>query len=469
MHSSTSFRRAGTAGLAALALVAGATTLLDTVLLTPASAAVAPTTVSLGADDSAAAGTCATFVVTATGAGGARAEGAVVDVVLTERTPSATQDVDFCTSPTAGATAQAVAKETDSGAAGSTDRAEVTTGADGTAVVGILTNERGTVDVAAFLDSNGDDVRQATEVQDVAVLFVSAGGPSGAQSTANAVQCVDAQAETDTNVVGEQQVVTAVLTNNVTTNLATGAQTAGGLVRDSGTTACAGDTVAGVTPTAVVTGANAGAAVTCTLSSGNGRSRCTYPAPKAGTDSVRVFVNQTEGAGGPAADANEPSDVVARTASAAPTGLQVDLTCAKAGTSAEDCLADVPAGKADATVDLVATVVRRGANGAATPVSGVLVRFTEAGPDATVVASPTGRAGNGGVTTTDAQECVTANNGTCTAVLTERTPTGGETYAVTATVRGQDPAGDVAEGTTSGEISSDSGTVSFRNAPRDAR
>lgn len=452
-------RRAGAAVLSAACLVAAAP-----VLLAPASAAVPATAVTLGADDSASVGTCATFVVTATGAGGVRAEGAVVDVVLAERRPSATQDVDFCTSPTGGAPAQSVAKGTDSGPAGSGDRAEVTTGADGTAVVGIVASERGTVDVAAFLDSSGDDVRQATEVQDVAVLHLSPGGPAGAQATANAVQCLNATPETDTNLGGEQQVVTAALTNQVTTDLGTGVQTPGPLVRDSGTSGCTGDTVAGVTPTAVVTGANAGAAVTCTPSSGAGRSRCTYVATRLGDDAVKVFVNQTDGAGGPAADANEPSDTVARSAAARPTGLQVDLTCATAGTSAEDCTAAVPAGRADATVGLVAKVTRAGA-----ATAGVLVRFTETGADATVVASPTGRAGNGGVTTTDAQECVTAADGTCTAVVTERTPVGGETYAVTATVRGQDPAGDVAEGTASGEISSDSGTIVFRNAPRDAR
>ncbi|MCW2777338.1 MAG: hypothetical protein JWN17_1063 [Frankiales bacterium] len=462
-------RRTGTAALAAVALVAGSPALLG-----PAAAqtAPAPTGITLSADDSAAAGTCAAFVVTVTGSGGAKVSGAVVDVVLTERTASAGQDLDPCTAPTGTRVPQEPAKATDSGAAGSTDRFEVTTGADGTAVVGVVASEKGTADIAAFVDTNGDDVRQATELQDVAALYVTPGGPAGSPAAANAVQCVDAQPETDTNVAGEQQVVTAVLTNDVTTDLSTGAQTARGLVADSGTNPCGGDTVAGVTASATVTGANAGATVTCTVSSNAGRSRCTYPAARTGTDTVKVFVNQTEGAGGPGPDANEPADTVTRTASAAPSGLQVDLTCAKAdvGTGPEDCAAAVPAGKADATVGLVATVVRRAANGAATPVPGVLVRFTEAGKDATVATSTApGTAGNGGVTTTDAQECVTANNGTCTAVLTERTPVGGETYAVTATVRGQDPAGDVAEGTSTGEISSDSGTVVFRNAPKDAR
>ena len=188
--SSTSsvLRRAGTAGLAAVALLAGAPA-LGTVLAQTALAqtAPAPTAVALSADDSAAAGTCAAFVVTVTGAGGARVAGAAVDVVLTERTASAGQDLDFCTAATGTRTPQAVAKGTDSGAGGTSDRGEVTTGADGTAVVGVVASERGTADLAAFVDTNGNDVREATEVQDVAALFVSAGGPAGTPAAANAV------------------------------------------------------------------------------------------------------------------------------------------------------------------------------------------------------------------------------------------------------------------------------------------
>ncbi len=469
-RTSTALRRIGTVGLASLTLLATAPSLLTAASANHTSPATA---IDLGPNDSASVGTCAAFVITVTAANGARVENQVVDVVLSERTASANQDLDLCTGTTGSREPQTPAAATDSGAAGTTDRAQFTTGDDGTVVIGVVASERGTADLSAFVDTNNDDVRQATEIQDVSTLFVSQGGAAGSQQAANAVQCVDARGETDTDYVGEPHVVLVTLTNNVVVNTTSGAEANGGLVADRGTGTCAGDTVAGVTPSVVVTGANAGAAVTCTPSSNGGQATCTYSAPKTGTDTVLVFVQQTEGAGGPGADANEPKDTVTRASAVAPTGLQVNLTCQTAGTSPEDCNAAIPQGRSNSTAVVVATVIRRAANGTASPVQGAIVRFTENGPDATIATGTApGTAGNGGATTTDATECVTAANGTCTATLTERTPVGGEAVSVTATVRGQDPNGDAAQDPATavqGEISSDTGSVTFRNAARDAR
>jgi hypothetical protein len=466
----TALRQMGWVGLASLTLVGTAPA-----LLAPASAnhTGPATTIDLGPNDSASVGTCGSFVITVSAGNGARVENQVVDVVLTERTASAGQDLDFCTGVTGSREPQAPAAATDTGTAGTTDRAQFTTGAEGTVVIGVVASERGTADIAAFVDANNDDVRQATEIQDVSVLFVSPGGAPGSQQAANAVQCVDARGEADTDYVGEPHVVLVTLTNHVVVHPTTGAETNGGLVADRGTGTCAGDTVAGVTPSVVVTGVNAGAAVRCTPSSNAGQATCSYPGTRAGNDTVLVFVNQTDGAGGPGADANEPKDTVTRASAAAPTGLQVALTCQTAGTSPEDCDAALPAGRTNGSAVVVATVVRRAGNGAATPVQGAIVRFTENGADATVATgTAAGTAGLNGATTTDATECVTAANGTCSATLTERTPVGGESLSVTATIRGQDPAGDAAQDPATpgpGEISSDTGTVTFRNAVRDAR
>lgn len=469
-RTTNALRQIGLVGLASLTLVGTAPSLLAPAAANHTSPA---TSIDLGPNDSASVGTCGSFVITVSASNGARVENQVVDVVLSERTASANQDLDFCTGTTGSREPQAPAAGTDSGAAGTTDRAQFTTGDDGTVVIGVVASERGTADIVAFVDANNDDVRQATEIQDVTALFVSQGGAPGSQQAANAVQCLDARGEADTDYVGEPHVILVTLTNNVVVNTTTGAESNGGLVADRGTGTCAGDTVAGVTPTVVVTGANAGATVTCTPSSNGGQATCSYPGTRSGTDNVLVFINQTEGAGGPGADANEPKDGVTRSSAAAPTGLQVALTCQTAGTSPEDCDAALPAGRSNGTAVVVATVVRRTANGTATPVQGVIVKFTENGADATIATGTApGTAGLNGATTTDATECVTAGNGTCSATLTERTPVGGEAISVTATVRGQDPAGDAAQDPASpvqGEISSDTGTVTFRNAVRDAR
>lgn len=417
--------------LAAVAVVTGGplvtaaganhTTAADTVVVTPDAAS--------GAVDS-----CVTFSVTAT-AGGRVAEGTLLDVVTTEEPARSSTDVDPC--------GTAPVRFTDSGLAGSTDRAEYRTGNDGTLTFGISASDTGTVEILVFADLNADDVRQSNEPQDTAVLYV----------TTRNVACVDARPETASAFVGEQSVVLVTLTNNVETDLRRGTSSGGGNVSDSGTAACAGDTVTGVTPRVTLTGANAGTTVACGASDTTGVARCTYTGTRSGTDTLLVFVDEGGTAG---KDAGEPGDTVTRSYAPAPTGLQVDLFCAGTPTS-EDCVEALPSGRTEDTVQLVAQVTGPDGTDSGSdrdPAAGVLVVFTENGANATVTA-----------------ECTTDAAGRCTATLTETTPVSGEVVAVTATIRGQNPSGDLGEDVSSptGERSSDTARVTWRNAVAQAR
>ncbi|HVE73845.1 MAG TPA: hypothetical protein VNA30_01955, partial [Mycobacteriales bacterium] len=233
-------------GLAAVTLIAGAPAFLGAAQANHAGPAtgveITPPTAT------AAAGTCQLFRIdvfanntTSSSNPAVKADSTTVDVVLTERTASGTQDVSFCTAPTGPTTPAAPTNGTNSGPAGSTDRAEFTTDNNGTVFIGVVGVEAGIVDIQVFLDQNNNNARDLTEAQDTSVLTLTQGG-------ADAVNCVDATPEDDTNVVGETHVITARLTTNSANNSAN--------VPDSGAATCAGETVAGVTPTAVFTDAN---------------------------------------------------------------------------------------------------------------------------------------------------------------------------------------------------------------------
>lgn len=423
--------RLGAAALAAVAFVTAGPLVAAASAnhTTPADRVVVEPDAASGAADS-----CVVFAVTVT-ADGRVAEGTLVDVVTTEQPASAGTDVDPC--------GPAPVRSTDSGAAGSTDRAEYRTGSDGTLSFGITASATGTVGILVFADLDSDDARDGNEPQDDTVLYV----------TTRDVGCVDAQPETATAIAGEQATVLVTVTNNVETDLRRGTSSGGGNVSDSGTQACAGDTVTGVTPTVTLTGANSGTAVACTASDAAGVARCTYTGSKAGTDTLLVFVNEGGTAG---KDAGEAGDTVTRTFTAAPTGLQVDLVCASAPTT-EDCVTALPSGRTSSAVQLVAQVTAPDGPDSGNdrdPAPGVALVFTENGSAATVT-----------------PDCTTDAAGRCTVTLTETTPVSGEVVTVTATIRGQDPRGDLAEDATaaSGERSSDTARVSWRNAPADAR
>jgi hypothetical protein len=133
-------------------------------------------------------------------------------------------------------------------------------------------------------------------------------------------------------------------------------------------------------------------------------------------------------------------------------GLQVDLVCASANASSpEDCREALPLGRTGSSVQLVAQVTGPDGNDAGTdrdPAQGISVVFSENGANATVT-----------------PDCVTDSAGRCTVTLTETTPVDGEVVAVTATIRGQNPSGDLGEDVTAatGERSSDTARVTWRN------
>ena len=429
----STWRRAGTVALAVLAVAssgplagtAGAnhTSPADTLVVTPS-------TVSVAVDS------CVTFTVAAT-AGGRVAESTLVDAVTTEQPARGGTDVDFCgTTPLA---------QTDGGPAGSSDRAEYRAGSDGTFTFGVTASDTGTVGITIHADPNDDDQRQTSEPQDAVTVYV----------TSRNVSCVDARPEAGTSLAGEPVTTEVRITNNIDTDLRRGTSSGGGNISDSGTSGCDGDPIAGVTPRVQVSGANAGVAVSCTATSSAGLATCSYPGTRVGTDTLLVFVDEGGAAG---KDSGEAGDTVVRTLTPAPSGLQVDLICASANrTGPEDCLEVLPSGSGAGTVQLVAQVT--GPDGADTgsdrdPAVGIAVVFTENGGAATVTA-----------------ECITDAAGRCTVTLTESTPVAGEVVAVTARVRGQDPAGDLGEDQTaaSGERSSDTARVSWRNTVASAR
>lgn len=449
--------------------------------------------------DSASVGQCNPYTVTLRDQNGQPIAGAVVDVVVTERTPSATQDVDFCTAPTGTtqpgtpADASTDPNPNNTTTAGNTDRAEFVTNQQGQFVFGIIGTEPGAADILVFYETDNNDQFDSTNQGEESVTaekFFTAGTVAGdSAATANNANCVDATPETDINVIGDPHTITVRVTNNDTTP-ANGVND-GANVNNSGTATCGGDPVVGVTPVFTVDGTDNGndrAFAPCTATNNAGEATCTYTGQNASTDTITVYVNQTAGNATPddpatpnvneqnnpaTQDPNEPGDVVSKTyIAAARTGLQLDVTCntdpddrdpadpaanntfnpndtpdnrandQNDNPTAEDCINPT----ADPNHVFTARVTRVDGGDADTardPIEGVLVRFTENGADSTV--APT--------------ECTTAANGTCTVTLTEGTPRGGEVITVTGTIVGQNAANDPGDG----EITVDTATKTFAN------
>ena len=451
--------------------------------------------------DTATVGTCNLFRIDAygndTNAGTAdaserKAENTVIDVTLSEEDTngvlpggtSDTADPDFCTAPTAnpnaadaaatgagagtaggtsGSTTPASgANATDSGATGqSTDRAEFTTNANGVVYFGVISNEAGNVNINVFIDRDSDNVDDPEDPSDAAVKTFVAGGTENAN-------CVDANPENDTNVVGETHTITVRVTDNGP----------GANVPDSGAGACAGNTVPGVTPVATITSSSTAsgaitptptATFTCSATNNDGVSTCTYSSSQARTDNIRVHVNQNQDAGGTGYNAaTEPSDTVTKAWTAAPTGLQVALSCQAEAYETTPALGSpaegnaLPAGVTEDQANgscanvipngdrvFTATVSNNPSTG--TNVTGnVEVRFTVTGGsgDETVT-------GNSGT-----NQCTTANNAnttaqSCDVLVNDPTPVSGEVLTITATVAGTQ--------------ASDTGTLRFFGNPATAR
>ena len=420
-------------GAAALTLLAG----VPLVAASPAQAANEPFTVTLTPATARVATTgCQLFTATvlddpaendATKNVADPVANTVVDVVITEPADAGgAQDVDFCTAAAPGAATPATPSDasTDTAAGTTTDRAEFTTASNGVVRFGVsaTTATATAITIRVFVESDNDDVYEAGEPTDTSTLTISAGG-------ADAVTTVTATPASETTFPGETRTITATLTNS------------------------AGDPVPGVTPHYDVTGGPDAAVgpTTCTVSNQAGQSTCTFTSgPTAGTDTIVVYVQQSDGTT-PGPDAAEPKATVTRVIRAFLSGYQVDLTCdgtAGRNTSAEDCVNLV----SDATTVWTATVT--------VPDGGDAGKNRDPAPDGTVIVFTEDGAG----ATLNRYEATTVN-GVATATLTESTPTNGERIVVTATIRGQSATGDPGDG----EITTDSGTLTYTVLPTAAR
>jgi len=489
---SKAFKRLGVAGLVAATIGAG----VPAFFASPASAATntAPVdsiTITPPAD-TAAVGTCNPYTVTVF-ANGTAADGRTVDAVVEEfqnnngtattadstanggtgpagnTLNDPTTDVDFCTVATpsdgvGGAAQPATPQNTvDTGAAGGGDRAEYTTDANGKVVIGISSNNVTAARLTVFADQGStpggatnpgvnNNARDTGEPVAYATKQFTAGG-------ANSVCEVDASPNTAGNFIGETHTVLVTAYNDA----------------DTATAGCQqGDPVTGITPSAFVeTSTNVthtGDQLTCgTTGNNGGQALCTYTEMTTGTDTIRVYVNNTTPATAPATrtpsnayeSGYEASDTVKKTWTTSSTADTIDLTCgtgaqtaANGGrTSAEDCINPTT----QKTEAFTATVK----DAAGVAAAGIIVRFTENGDkDVTITATPQGTAPSA-ASTPDTQECITDATGVCTATLKNTTPNSGQVVTVTATIRGQ--------AATTANPASDSGTKTWKAAPDQAR
>jgi len=485
-RTSKALKRLGIAGLATVTIGAG----IPAFFATAASAAAGvPATIAINPpSQTGAAGTCLNYTVTVEDDQGGiidGVQGATVTVVLSPDTaPTPDQDVDFCTTPQspepAGNNQPGAAPSTPTnvtnGGPGAQDKGTFKTDANGQFTFGVISNTAGTTAIQAFVDANNNGTFDAGELQTQASAIFGAGGTPGSNAAADAVRCVDATPETDTNPVGEAHVISVKLTNNDTTGPpATGAP--GPVVANSGVATCAGQAVPGVTPRFTVTGGAGNlAAANCTVSNNDGVSTCTYNRTAPSSDTIQVYVNNSFGTTGnpdvglnctgtnaaqydPAgpAGACEATDTVTKTYQAAQTGNTVAVTCEPdpaGGSPAINGSAADPTGSAANTGDNTSTCTNINTDGsriftatvknsAGALQDAILVRFTVTG-DATP----------------QTFECTTGPTngftaGECSVLLTDATPVAGEKQTVTATVRGTTNSG--------------SATWTFTNAPGDAR
>ncbi len=240
-RTSKALLRLGVPGLAAVTLVAGIPAFLGTAQAAPiGSLSITP----VDGNDSAAAGSCQAYFVTATPAtANTSTVGETVNVILTDIAGSASSDVSFCTAPTTVGgntfTPQAGTVVTAGGAqtgGGSVDQSRFTLGAGTTAaanngriVIGLTRNLPGTgITIQAYSDRNGNNAFNAGEPTDSRTTTFTAGGPADSNPNQDAVTNVEvvdggepatatntAGDDTDRALVGEARSFT-VATNNGT-------------------------------------------------------------------------------------------------------------------------------------------------------------------------------------------------------------------------------------------------------------
>jgi hypothetical protein len=372
--------------------------------------------------DSSAVGSCQLFTVASTDGAGVSNPGRsiVVDISQPTEASVATPNIFFCdpngSAISADPAGQTPSYDPNTGATASTvRRLVVTTGTQGQpAVFGVGTTQQGTMSLIAFADTNGNGSRQDGEPSDAATEAWTTGRP-------DSVESLNAEPETDTAFQGQTVSFSVVTTN------------------------AAGDTVPNVTPLVKVTGANA-QQIPCRNSSGttqstgnDGMVTCTYPATNAGSDTIVVFVQQSDGAtSGP--DPTEPQDEITRTIATAPSGdLTVTLVCSGSSANASTTACVNPS--EDGNDLFTATVT--GPDGGDTgsdrdPVAGVIVDFT---------ISATGANASDNDATLSAASGSTSATGTAQTLVTNPSPANGDSVTVTVTIRGQQDTDPIFPGT----------------------
>jgi hypothetical protein len=484
-RTSKALKRLGTAGLVVVTLGAGIPALAA---IGAQAAANDPSVIYIRPSQQAGTpGTCLNYVVNAYDVTGAASNNATITVTLSPDTTPATpvQDVDFCQSGTtpephgstnlgadngsAGA-APSTPSNVSNGGVGVADTGTFKTDAAGQFTFGVFSNQSGNVAIRAFFDLNSNGTFNAGEPQTQAGGTFGPGGASGTNAQSDVVRCVDATPESATNPIGQAHTFKAQLTNNSANPTTTAAP--GPTVKDSGVAACTGNPVPGVAPVFTVTDTDgtpdATLSATCGASNNDGIATCSYTRSTATTDTIQVYVNQSNGATGaqeglpgcttqaPAGVVCEPGDTINKTYIAAQTLRNVAITCNAQNapavpptnyptqTSAKNCL-----NQTNDTDRTFTATVSNTTTTSTVDTNGTLIQFTVTGGsgDETLTQPQCPTAGGPGA--------VAGNTSSCSTDVVDPTPVSGEVLTVVATIRGTS--------------ATDSGTLTYFSAPADAR
>jgi len=348
------------------------------------------------ASDSGAVGTCNEFTVTATDENGNPVEGATIDISQTHEDDTAA--TDFCQAEDGPLPADETGTGTETSHAefGPTDE-------NGQVVIGIESDTEGTVTVRAWWESADNDTFNTGEPTDTSTKTWTAGG-------ADAVATLDCEPETSSNPTNSDHTITCTAEN------ASGdpVPDVDVLYRvDSGPNANVevddtSDTNDDVNST--------GQDVWCTTSN-DGSCSDFYTSSAAGTDNFTFWIQQScGGTGGP--DACEPQDQVAKTWTAAPTNVDIDVTCEgdpEANFSDEDCVNPVTDNDEVFTAEVTDSST-------GDPRSGIRVDWE--------------LSDNTEGSTLSANQCTTDAEGECSVTVTNPSPEDGDDVDVTGTVAG---------------------------------
>ena len=332
------------------------------------------------------------YQVTATDSGGRPVPGATITITATQSnaTGGVAGDLSILTSGASTARSTAFYGVDTPSPAGTNGTATgtVTTG-DGTAIgANAEPAGQGTVNVASKVTGT---------------VAINASGGAGISS--NATQTVDAGTANDVTTVTLTPTSQSVFVGDTVTEIATlkNAQ---------------GDLVGGVTPSGFVTGANTGATVGTTQTTGAGTSTLTYTASSAGSDTLTGYVNQTNhsvNTGG--LDAGEPSGTASITVSSSLASPVLTNSCSGASTTGNPTHDGTCAVAASAGNQTVTFTLKSSVGGSSVPAAGrTLVFTTSAGYTVSPGSAVTDSNGQATVTVTDTAG--TPASGSVTATFT---------------------------------------------------